>query len=203
MLGFDGGAIGADIYCDRSGIHCRRIEDCSKVLDALKDPEEGYYDPRDPFTTVPRSAVLPAYQVPRAGFRGGRGAGRRAVRRYPGVHGLPGRLADRKAHRGRRRPGDKGRCCGTTWGLPCWSRATATSPADAEIEPMKVDFRRAIAALLPVFMPDILYRLGPGRSAGVQGSSPRLSYPPSSRPASSSVPARCNRWTTSWNWPTG
>ena len=58
MLGFDGGAIGADIYCDRSGIHCRTIGDCAKVLDALKDPDGGYYDPRDPFTTVPRSSVL-------------------------------------------------------------------------------------------------------------------------------------------------
>jgi len=59
LLGFDGGAIGADIYCDRTGIHCRTILDCAKVLDALKDPDEGYYDPRDPFTTVPRSSVLP------------------------------------------------------------------------------------------------------------------------------------------------
>src|SRR5215471_2149455 len=58
MLGFDGGAIGADIYCDRSGILCRTIADCAKVLDALKDPVAGYYDPRDPFTTVPRSSVL-------------------------------------------------------------------------------------------------------------------------------------------------
>ena len=58
MLGFDGGAIGADIYCDRTGIHCRKIADCAKVLDALKDPDTGYYDPRDPFTTVPRSSVL-------------------------------------------------------------------------------------------------------------------------------------------------
>ena len=41
MLGFDGGAIGADIYCDRSGIHCRTIGDCAKVLDALKDPGRG------------------------------------------------------------------------------------------------------------------------------------------------------------------
>ena len=48
MLGFDGGAIGADIYCDRSGILCRTLVDCAKVLDALKDPVEGYYDPRDP-----------------------------------------------------------------------------------------------------------------------------------------------------------
>ena len=58
MLGFDGGAIGADIYCDRSGIHARKIADCAKILDALKDPERGYYDPRDIFTTVPRSSVL-------------------------------------------------------------------------------------------------------------------------------------------------
>src|SRR5689334_1598396 len=61
MLGFDGGAIGADIYCDRAGIHARKFVDCAKVLDALKDPEAGYYDPRDPFTTVPRSSVLPSY----------------------------------------------------------------------------------------------------------------------------------------------
>src|SRR5437773_224947 len=58
MLGFNGGAIGADIYCDRAGILGRTIEDCAKVLDALKDPEQGYYDPRDPYTTVPRSSVL-------------------------------------------------------------------------------------------------------------------------------------------------
>src|SRR3981189_82527 len=58
MLGFDGGAIGADIYCDRTGIHARSIVDCAKILDALKDPVEGYYDPRDPYTTVPRSSVL-------------------------------------------------------------------------------------------------------------------------------------------------
>src|SRR4051794_23530238 len=58
MLGFNGGAIGADIYCDRSGVHARSIIDCAKILDAVKDPIEGYYDPRDPFTTVPRSSVL-------------------------------------------------------------------------------------------------------------------------------------------------
>src|SRR4029079_10082377 len=58
VLGFDGGAIGADIYCDRTGIIARTLADCAKVLDALKDPIEGYYDPRDPYTTVPRSTIL-------------------------------------------------------------------------------------------------------------------------------------------------
>ena len=73
MLGFDGGAIGADIYCDRSGIHARKVEDCAKILDALKDPVEGYYDPRDPYTTVPRSSVL---STPYAGHA--KAPGRRA-----------------------------------------------------------------------------------------------------------------------------
>src|SRR5260370_16338337 len=58
MLGFNGGAIGADIYCDRSGILCRTIGDCAKVLDALKDPVDDYYDPRDPYTTLPPSSAL-------------------------------------------------------------------------------------------------------------------------------------------------
>ena len=71
MLGFDGGAIGADIYCDRSGIHARKVGDCAKILDALKDPEQGYYDPRDPFTTVPRSSVL---STPYAGHAKATGA---------------------------------------------------------------------------------------------------------------------------------
>ena len=47
MIGFDGGAIGADIYCDRTGIHARRLGDCAKILDALKNPDGGYYDPRE------------------------------------------------------------------------------------------------------------------------------------------------------------
>ena len=74
MLGFDGGAIGADIYVDRSGILARTIGDAAKVLDALKDPVEGYYDPRDPFTTVPRSSVLNTPYASHARASGAAGA---------------------------------------------------------------------------------------------------------------------------------
>src|SRR6478735_2372454 len=74
MLGFDGGAIGADIYCDRSGILARTIADCAKVLDALKDPVAGYYDSRDPYTTVPRSSVLPTPYAGHATSPGNPGA---------------------------------------------------------------------------------------------------------------------------------
>src|SRR5579883_712557 len=58
LLGFDGGAIGADIYCDRSGILARSLADCAAILDALRNEGGGYYDPRDPYTTVPRASVL-------------------------------------------------------------------------------------------------------------------------------------------------
>src|SRR6516165_270957 len=74
MLSYNGGAIGADIYCDRAGILCRSILDCAKVLDALKDPEHEYYDPRDPYTTVPRSSVLPGGYARHASGSGAPGA---------------------------------------------------------------------------------------------------------------------------------
>ena len=108
MLGFDGGAIGADIYCDRSGILCRTIGDCAKVLDALKDPVEGYYDPRDPYTTVPRSSVLTTPYASHARMAGNAGrAHRHPPRHRAGVHGVPAGLEDRRADRHRRRDGDQ------------------------------------------------------------------------------------------------
>ena len=89
LLGFNGGAIGADVHCDRTGISARTLIDCAKILDALKDADNGYYDARDPFTTVPRSSVMDRHlrQFRRdAGQR--RRAGRHADRCYPRVHDL-------------------------------------------------------------------------------------------------------------------
>ncbi len=115
MVSFLGGAIGADIHNDRSGIHCRSVTDSAKVLDALKDPVNGYYDPRDLFTTVPRASVLD-----RRLCRGGNHAWRARVtqghahRDHPRVDAhLPwhqGGRADR--HRGRK--GNQGGSRGTS-----------------------------------------------------------------------------------------
>ena len=162
MLGFDGGAIGADIYCDRSGILCRTIADCAKVLDALKDPVEGYYDPRDPYTTVPRSSVLStpyASHTTMTGKRGSLKGIRLGVIRESMVI-PPGSKTEEpivtaaakeiKAILGNR--------LGATLvesSDPLWTR-------DPDIEIMKPDFRRALARLVPVFMPDLLFRLGQG-----------------------------------------
>jgi len=160
MLGFDGGAIGADIYCDRSGILCRTIADCAKVLDALKDPVEGYYDTRDPYTTVPRSSVLSTRYADHAG-----------------ASGAPGALKGMRigiVRESMLNPGTKAAEPITTaaaqeikaiLGAKLGARLVESSDPlwtpDPDIEPMKTDFRRALARLVPVFMPDILFRLKP------------------------------------------
>jgi hypothetical protein len=160
MLGFDGGAIGADIYCDRAGILARRLEDCAKILDALKDPEHGYYDPRDPYTTVPRSSVLASGYAIHTHATGAPGAleGRRiGIVRESML--TPGSQAVEPITTAAAREIKTilGRKLGATLvesSDPLWT-------PDPDLERMRVDFRRALAYLVPVFMPDLLFRLTP------------------------------------------
>src|SRR5438552_6635426 len=145
MLGFVGGAIGADIYCDRTGILCRTLADCAKVLDALRDPVQGYYDPRDPFTTVPRSSILSTRFASHATMPGTPGALagiRLGVIRESMVHPrdsltevpiVTAAAAEIKTILG-------GRLAATLIEStdPNWT-------PDPDLEVMKVDFRRALA----------------------------------------------------------
>jgi Asp-tRNA(Asn)/Glu-tRNA(Gln) amidotransferase A subunit family amidase len=160
MLGFNGGAIGADIYCDRSGIMARTITDCAKVLDALRNADGGYYDPRDPYTTVPRSSVLPNYTE------------------HARSSGMPGALKGMRIGIIREsmllRPGEKSTVTictaaaaeiksvlGDRLGATLVESADPLWERDRDIELMNPDFRAGLARLVPVFMPDLLFRLGP------------------------------------------
>jgi amidase len=161
LLGFDGGAIGADIYCDRSGILCRTIADCAKVLDALKDPVAGYYDPRDPFTTVPRSSVLSTPYACHAQMSGTPGAlaGMRLGIIRESMVCAPGSQAElpivtAAAKEIKTILGDRLGATLVESSHPLWRQ-------DSDIETMQTDFRRALARLVPVFMPELLFRLGP------------------------------------------
>jgi amidase len=157
MLGFDGGAIGADIYCDRTGILARTIGDCAKVLDALEDADSGYYDPRDVYTTVPRASVLEGgyarHAAAAASLKGMRiGIVRESMLLRPGDKAAEpisrAAAAEIKSVLGER--------LGATLvesGDPLWE-------CDPDIEPMNPDFREGLARLVPVFMPDLLFRLG-------------------------------------------
>ncbi len=157
MLGFDGGAIGADIYCDRSGIHCRKIADCAKVLDALKDSENGYYDPRDVYTTVPRSSVLNTPYVSHVQavdtLKGMRLGVIRESMAYP-----PGNKSEEPIVTAA--AGEIKTILGGKLGAALVESTHRHWTRDPDVELMKVDFRTALARLVPVFMPDILFRLG-------------------------------------------
>ncbi len=160
MLGFDGGAIGADIYCDRSGIHARTLHDCAKILDALKDTGKPagseYYDPRDIYTTVPRSAVLTNYSkhTQSPGILKGMRIG---VIRESMAHPAGDRSAEPIATAAAR---EIKTILGGKLGATLVESSHRYWTRDAEVELMKVDFRTALARLVPVFMPDILFRLG-------------------------------------------
>ena len=160
MLGFNGGAIGADIYCDRSGIHGRTLGDCAKVLDALKDPVAGYYDARDPYTTVPRASVLSG---PYVGHLSGGEAGALAGMRlgviresmvFPPGSKTEEPIVSAAAAELKTMLGGHLAATLVESSDPLWE-------PDPEMEAMTTDFRRALARLLPVFMPDLLFRLGP------------------------------------------
>jgi Asp-tRNA(Asn)/Glu-tRNA(Gln) amidotransferase A subunit family amidase len=161
LIGFNGGAIGADIYCDRAGILARTIADATKVLDALRDPEAGYYDPRDPYTTVPRSSVL---ATPYAS--------------HTRVSGAPGSLEGMRIGIVREsmlvRPGEKATVpistaaaaeiktvLGEKLGASLVESCDPLWESDRDLEQMNPDFRACLARLVPVFMPDLLFRLGP------------------------------------------
>ncbi len=158
MLGFDGGAIGADIYCDRTGILGRSLDDCARILDALKDEEKGYYDPRDPYTTVPRSSVLQTryqdhiIQSNTAGFLKGTRIG--VIRESmvnPGIQSVEPIIT--KATQ------EIKTVLGEHLGATLVESSHYLWKKDSSMEQMDIDFTKALARLLPVFMPDILFRL--------------------------------------------
>jgi Asp-tRNA(Asn)/Glu-tRNA(Gln) amidotransferase A subunit family amidase len=160
MLGFNGGAIGADIYCDRSGILCRTIEDCARVLDALRDPVAGYYDPRDAYTTVPRSSVSSGPYARHARMPGAPGALRgvrlgivRESMVYP-----PGSRTEEPIVTAAAR--EITAILGERLGATLVESCDPLWPRDPRLEVMATDFRSALARLVPLLMPDILFRLG-------------------------------------------
>jgi amidase len=160
VLGFNGGAIGADIYCDRTGILCRTIEDCAKVLDALKDPAEGYYDPRDAYTTVPRASVLSTPYASHAttpGMPGALRGMRIGIVRESMVH-PPGSKTEEPIVTAAAR--EIKAMLGRHLGASLVESSHRLWTRDPGVEAMTTDFTRALARLVPLFMPDLLFRLG-------------------------------------------
>jgi len=159
MISFNGNAIGADIYYDRSGIHCRWVGDSAKVLDALKDPVDGYYDPLDVWTTVPRASVLDGGYAEHIVESAGRdalgdlriGVIRESMLVFPGVRAdepiVNAAVQEIKE------------MLGGYLGATLVESVDPLWPDDPDIENMQPSYTDALAQLLPVFFPDMIYRL--------------------------------------------
>jgi Asp-tRNA(Asn)/Glu-tRNA(Gln) amidotransferase A subunit family amidase len=159
LLSYFGGAIGNDMHNDRSGIECRTIGDAARVWDALKDPANGYYDSRDVFTTVRRSSFLDRPYAASAAETGTPGSltGLRIGVIRESMLTFPGIKADEPivAAAGTEIASVLGRTLGATLVEstdPRW-------PGDAAIEDMRTSYTQALAKLIPVFFPEILFRL--------------------------------------------
>src|SRR5436309_7449437 len=134
--------------------------DCTMVLDTQRNPDGVYYDPRDPYTTVPRSSVLPNYtEHTRASGAPGAlkgiriGVIRESMLVRPGEKStVP--ICNAAAVEIKSVLGDKLGATLVESSDPLWER-------DRDLEQMNPDFRTGLARLVPVFMPDLLFRLGP------------------------------------------
>ena len=159
MISFLGGAIGADIHNDRAGIHCRSVTDSAKVLDALKDPVNGYYDPRDVFTTVSRASVSATPLAPSAATPGTAGSlkGVRIGVIRESMLTFPGVKADEPiAQAAAREIKD---VLGARLGATLVESTDPLWPDDPQIENMTTGYTRALAELVPVFFPSLLFRV--------------------------------------------
>jgi Asp-tRNA(Asn)/Glu-tRNA(Gln) amidotransferase A subunit family amidase len=150
-----GGAIGADPYLDRAGITCRTVRDAALVLDALKDPKRGYFDPRDIYTALPRALIskepyasfAPAKtttngKLPLAGLRVG------IVREYMVKHSANDRaMSDLVNEEIKSVLRDR-------LGAEIVESIDPLYTDDPSIPNMTYDFQQAIAEILPFHMPE-------------------------------------------------
>ncbi len=159
LISYFGGAIGNDMHNDRSGIQCRTLIDAAKVLDALKDPVKGYYDPRDVFSTVRRATYIEGAYADNAAMPGTAGAlkGMRIGIIRESMLTFPDVKADEPIVSAISKEIKEilGKHLGATL-------VESTDPQwqdDPDIENMSPSYTRALAELLPVIFPDILFRI--------------------------------------------
>jgi amidase len=161
-----GGAIGADPYLDRAGIQCRTVTDAARVLDALKDPKRGYFDPRDIYTALPKGLIS---QQPYASYAAQTGAGVKPgkpltglrvgiVREYMVKHAANDAamsdLVDAEIKKVLR----------DELGAELVESVDPLYPDDPSIPNMTYTFQQALAEILPFHFPEYMQRSAGGRA---------------------------------------
>ncbi len=158
-----GGAIGADPYLDRAGIHCRSVNDTARVLDALRDPQRGYFDPRDMYTALPKGLVS---KTPYASFTLPQTNGKNVGKPLAGV-----RIGIVREYMVKHAANDAAmsdlvndeitRVLRDRLGAEILESSDPLYPDDPSIPNMSYTFQQALAEILPFHMPEYLQRKGP------------------------------------------
>jgi amidase len=156
----DGGGIGNQFFNDRAGIHARTLSDVARVLDAIKDPERGYYDPRDPFAIVPKAMVS---EKPYASFAVSDAALKQDGKPLQGL-----RMAILREHMVKPTLNHEAisdqvdkeikTVLRDQLGAELVETVTADYPDDPAVPNMPYNFSDALSELLPVLMPEIFSR---------------------------------------------
>jgi Asp-tRNA(Asn)/Glu-tRNA(Gln) amidotransferase A subunit family amidase len=155
----DNGGIGNQWFNDRAGIHARTLVDAAKVLDAMKDPDRGYHDPRDPFTALPK-ALIP--EQPYASFL----ISEAAVKSGKPLKGM--RIAILREHMVKKTKNHEAisdqidaeikKVLRDQLGAELVETTTAKFPDDPSVPNLTYTFADALSELLPRFMPEVFSR---------------------------------------------
>jgi Asp-tRNA(Asn)/Glu-tRNA(Gln) amidotransferase A subunit family amidase len=156
----DSGGIGAQWFVDRAGIHARTLADAAKVLDAVKDPSTGYYDPRDLFTALPKALISDRPYVSSAVNDGALAGGPKPLQ------GM--RIAILREHMVKRTPNHEAisdqvdrevkTVLRDRLGAELLETITPAYPDDPDVPNVKYTFADALSELLPRLMPEIFTR---------------------------------------------
>jgi len=152
-----GGAIGADPYLDRAGIQCRTVKDAAKVLDAVKDPKRGYFDPRDIYSALPKSLI------PKEGYAAAIDSGKSSA----GVKPLAGmRIGIVREYMVKHAANDRAvsdqvdaeikRVLRDELGAELVESFDPKYPDDPDVPNMTYTFQQALAEIVPFHMPEYL-----------------------------------------------
>ena len=126
----------------------------------MRDPIDGYYDRRDPFTAVPRASVLSTPYASHAVANGNPNAlknTRLGVIRESMIC-PPGSKTEEPIVTAATNEIET--VLGAHLGATLVESSDPLWQPDPEVEQITTDFRRALARLVPIFMPDLLFRLG-------------------------------------------
>jgi amidase len=156
----DSGGIGNQSFIDRAGIHARTVGDAARVLDAIRDETAGYYDPRDPFSVVPKSLIA---SQPYASFAMGDAALAQNAKPLKGMR--IGILREHMAKRTRNHEAiidqvnqELKAVLRDRLGAELVETLPPDYPDDPDIPNVKYSFADAFSELLPRLMPEIFSR---------------------------------------------